>query len=263
MRVGGYILSTALAAAAVLAGCGPRGTGPVDPALAGFIPGDANVLAGVRLDQIRATPLGKQLADAGLLEPPGVEAHDLIACWDGKNWLVAARGKLRAPSTPGLASVGDVVLAGPPDSVRAAIARHAAKRRPPRELIDRARTLPAGSQIWAVTYGAPALPPAGERLSSTQRLINAMEDITASANLRSGIQAAATGNCLDERNARVVEETVRAMIGLGGQMLARGDQDLLRAYEGIRVERQGRAVRLEAAVPGDAAQKMLSSLIRR
>lgn len=258
------MLTAALAAAAVLAGCGLQGTGPVDPALAGFIPGDANVLAGIRLDQIRTTPIGKQLAEAGLLEPPGVEAHDLIACWDGKNWLVAARGKLRGPAVPGLASVGDVVLAGPPESVRAAIARHAAKRRPPRELIARARTVPANSHIWAVTYGAPALAPAGDRLSSAQRLINAMEDITASADLRSGIHAAATGNCLDERNARMVEETVRAMVGLGGQMMARGDRDLLRAYEAIKVERQGRTVRINAAVPGDAAQKVLGGfLVRR
>ena len=55
-----------LALALVLSGC-RTDTGPADPALAAFIPDEAIVLAGVRLEQIRTTPAGKQLAEAGSL----------------------------------------------------------------------------------------------------------------------------------------------------------------------------------------------------
>lgn len=250
--------------ALALAGCGPRDMGPADPALAAFIPDEAVVLAGVRLEQIRTTPAGKQLAEAGWLEPPGVEARDVLASWDGKHWLVAARGSLRGPSGPELAQVGEFVLAGPAPAVKAAMKRQAAGGRPPRALIDRARTVPHGSQIWAVSYGAPGLPPGeGGRLNAVQRLLNAMEDITFSADLRTGLDAAASGACRDERNARVVEETVRGMVSLGRMALGKRDPDLQRALEGISVEREGRAVRMRATAPEEAAGKLVLSLIPR
>jgi hypothetical protein len=252
-----------LIAAAVLAGCRPGVPAHVDPALAAFIPDDAVVLAGVRLERLKATPAGKQMAAAGLLQPAGVEARDLLACWDGKNWLVAARGSLRSPASPTLAAVGDVVLAGTEEAVRAAIARQANPGRPPRELLDRARSVPPDSQIWVVTYGAPALPEAVGSFAPIARLIGAMEDITASADLRDGIDAAAAGNCLDERNARVVEETLRGLIGLGRLTMSRRDPEVERAWDGFQVEREGRTVRLKAAISQDAAEKLAAVLSAR
>lgn len=250
--------------ALALAGCGPGGAGPADPELAAFIPGDAVVLAGVRLEEIRTTPVGKELAATGWLEPPGVEARDLLASWDGKRWLVAARGKVLGPSGPELAQAGEFVLAGPAAAVKAAMERKATGRRPPRALLERARTAPHGSQIWAVSYGAPGLPPGeGGRLNAFGRLLNAMEDITFSADLRRGLDAAAAGACRDERNAQVVEETVRGMVSLGRMALGRSDPDLARALDAVQVEREGRAVRMRVSLPEDAARKLAPSLIPR
>ncbi len=256
------IAPAVLIVAALLAGCRPGGTGPADPELAAFVPGDAVVLVGVRLERIRATPLGKRLAAKGWLEPPGVEARDLLASWNGSQWLTVARGRLRGPESPGLAAAGEIVLAGSPAAVRTARERHARGTRPPSDLLDCARAVPPQSHLWAVTYGAPALPDRGP-LTGIARLLNAMEDIRAWADLSAGLRAAVTGNCRDERNAGMVEETLRGFLAIGQAATVRKAPELASAYQAIRVQRDGRAVRLDATIPPDAAEKLLDSLMPR
>lgn len=235
-----YIRAAVLLGAALAGGC-RTDYGPADPALAARIPDDAIVVAGVRVEALGATPVGRRLAEAGWLSPQGVEARDLLVSWDGAQWLAAAR-------TRG----GEITVIGP----------ETAGGNPPRALFERAHAVPRESHLWAVSYGAPSVP-SGGRFTGIDRLINAVEDITVWADLSAGIRAEASGNCRDERNAEIVEETVRGFIGLGRAVAGRRDPELARAYDAIRVERNGRAVRLEAALPQDAALKLLDSFIAR
>jgi hypothetical protein len=245
------------ALALAIAGCGPPGRASVDRGLAAFLPGDSVALAGLRVDEVKATPAGAKLA--ALLEPAGVEAHDLLIAWDGKDWLVAARGSLRVPATPTLTAVGDTVLAGPEAAVKAAIARQAAKRPGPDALLDCARDSAARGQFWAVSNGAPLIPRTAAHIG-VERLLNSLEDIRFALDLRDGIQAVASGNCLNDESAAIVDGSLRAMLSLGRVNVARGDPDIARAYDGIRVEQHGRAVRLTAAIPRSAADKLIGRL---
>jgi choline dehydrogenase-like flavoprotein len=243
--------------ALALAGCKPPGRASVDRELAAFLPAGSVALAGLRVDEVKGTPAGAKLA--ALLEPAGVEAHDLLVSWDGKDWLFAARGRLRAPATQTLTAVGDTVLAGSAEALRSAIAQHAAGRPGPNALLDCARDSAGQGQFWAVSNGAPLIPRTA-RYASVERLLNAIEDIRFSVDLRDGIQAAASGNCLNNENAAIIDGSLRAMLSLGRLNVARRDPDLLRAYNGIRVEQHGRAVRLTAAIPRDAADKLIARL---
>src|ERR1017187_9137606 len=67
----GVLPYTAMLLCAILAGCGGSLTrnGPIDPALAVFIPPDTVALAGVRMDRLRATPIYRKLAERNRLAP--------------------------------------------------------------------------------------------------------------------------------------------------------------------------------------------------
>ena len=229
MRRAGFLALLALA------GCRSDGPRPVDRRLAAFLPEDAIVLAGVRVDEAKASPLGAKLA--ALVAPVGAEPHDLLASWNGKDWLVAAQ-----VSSGG--TVGDVALAGPPEAVRAAVERQRAGRPGPLALLARA---PAAN-IWAVSSGAPLLP--GGPYAAVSRLLNAMEDITITVDLASGIRAAVHGNCRDERNAQIVADALRALAAVG-------------KLEGVSVEQNGRSVNAAGALPREAAERLAERFIPR
>lgn len=227
-----------LLAVAALAGC--RGGGPraVDTRLAAFLPEDTVVLAGMRLDEVRATPLGRRLAE--YLAPGGVEAHDVLASWDGRQWLVAVRGD--APGT-----VGDVTLTGHPDAVREAVARQRSARTGPRALLARA---PARAQVWAVSNGAPMVPDL-PGLGNAARLLNAMADIVAAMDLRDGVRVNLAATCRDERNAVLVGDAVRALAGVG------------QLQNAVTVGQRGPALQVSAAIPQADAEKLIDRFTRR
>jgi hypothetical protein len=241
-------------ALAALVSCrsGGRPTNPVDPQLAAFLPADAELLAGARLTALQATRAGRKLAIAEWLEAadPGLDARELLAAWDGKAWLLAARGPRHGPPPASSASrafavpAKDVTLAGTPAAVRAALGRRGAA---PAALLARAQSLPATSQIWAVSSGPVAL--AGLAEPALDRILRAVEDVTFTADLRSGLEASAAGNCLDEHNAQYLETALRGMLALA-------------RVPGLTVTHQGRSIRLEASLPEDALEAMIGKLTR-
>lgn len=211
-------------------------TNPVDPQLARFVPADATVLAGARLDQLRVLPDWLHLAD------PGLQARELLAIWDGAHWLIAARGPRTAPPpSAAFAVIGDVTLAGSPEALRAASRRRGSRP----DLLTRAEALPAGSQIWAVSNGPVDLPGLDP---GTSRLLKAVADVAVTAALDSGLHAVATGDCLDERNAQYFENTVRGMLSLA------------HLNQSVQLSHEGRSVKIVASLPPDAVEKFLRRL---
>jgi hypothetical protein len=228
----------AACAAILLAGCRAGGPRPVDLRLAAFLPEDAVVLAGVRVDELRATPLGARLAE--LVPGGGAGAHDVLASWDGRQWLVAVRG-----AGPG--TVGDVMLAGDAAAVKAAVERQRAHGTGPRALLARA---PAEAQVWAVSNGAPMIPDL-PGIGNATRLLNAMGDIVAAADLRVGVRVHLAGECRDERNATIVGDAVRALVGVG------------RLGDALSVEQRQREVRIAGEIPQARAEKLIERFIAR
>lgn len=148
----------------------------VDPELAVFIPPDTQALAGIRFDQLTATPLYRKLAAENALPAlhqfraesgfdPARDLREVLLASDGKNVLAIARGAfpvklpVGTPSSPykGYTLFGedDVVafidkgraLAGPAALVRAALDRYqSGHRSAPPDLLARAEALPATSR---------------------------------------------------------------------------------------------------------------------
>jgi hypothetical protein len=274
-------LAVLIVALAAFTAC-RRGPSAIDPALEAFVPPDTVLLAGVRVEQLRGTPLfEKVMAATESLEArtgfdPRKDARELLLASDGRGALLAARGSFRAGAVPDSAPPTDyrgttiygagqgafafidasTAVAGTPESVRAALDRRGSKP-PASALLSRARAIPAEYQVWAVSSGTPDLPGGA---GNFDRMLRAVADVTFVADLRSGVRAEARGICRDEPNARALADALRGLLALGRLAAPKNDPAFSRLYDTIRIEQQRDTVRVNADVPAETASRVLDLL---
>ncbi len=275
-----------------------QGSLRIDPALAALVSGDAVLLAGARMDALRATPIYKArvvgkpqpLLDA-VADRLGVDLRrdvaELLIASDGKHALVMARGKFapgnveaklvrkgaRRTTYRGHALIGDeravaaffdagIVVAGAPPAVQALIDRRNRGVRAASPLLDKVKAIPAGNQLWAVTSDASALAaelPATGNWAAVRKIVEMLGASTLAADLGSGLALRASGECRSEADARTLSDALRGLIGLARLTNPDDQPELLRAYDGIRVAQERQTVRLTAEI----AQPLLDKLIAR
>lgn len=286
------VLLTALAL-----GCGSAETGRtrIDPVLAGFIPPDATMLAGARMDEIRATPIYQKLLAQkrlGQLDDfaretgfdPRKDVRELLVVSSGNDALVAARGTFRIHAFEGATKTtykgytlytrgpggvalidSSTALAGSLRTVESAIDRYkAGERSGPAELVARAREIPPQNQIWSVSNGFGSLltgrvPDTGNA-ANFGRILRALENTTSAADLRSGLNGYINGLCRTEADAKNLGDAARGMVGLGRLSVPENQPELLRLWDGIKVDQQQRTVKITVAIPQDLIDKLLEML---
>ncbi|MGB9605159.1 MAG: hypothetical protein ACPL88_04685, partial [Bryobacteraceae bacterium] len=202
---------------------------------------------------------------------------------DGKHTLALARGKFaptgmepklegaRRMPYKGYTLIGDeraslvfmnstTAAAGPAPALRALIDRRG-RSRGVSPLIAKARTLPAGTQLWLVSSDARALAeslPASGNLAMLARLVAMVESAAAAADLRSGLKLDASATCRSENDAHTLHDAVRGLIGLARLSTPADAPDLLRAWDGFSVRQDQRVVGLRAEIPQDLLDKMIA-----
>lgn len=278
-----------------LAGCSGR-RGPIDPSLSVFIPPDTVALVGVRMDQLRATPIYRKLegrkslprfdefrTDSGF--DPGRDVRELLLAADGENTLAIAHGVFEAKPPGGLPTTGyrgytllakdsravivfldrSTALGGAPEMVRAAIDQYkSGARRAPPDLLARAQSVSGDAQIWAVVSGWKGL--GRDRLSemgnagNLDRVLRSLHAASLTVDLRSGMHAAATGECPSELEARTLAEQLGGLAGAARIGVRAGQTELLRALDGIRVAQEGRSVKLHIDIAPDLTDKLLDKI---
>jgi hypothetical protein len=236
-------VSIALTIAALGISCRSGPPPGVDPILAAEMPLGANILAGVNLVRVRASPLRQQLppAVAAFLEPFG-EADSVLIASDGHNYLVLTRGSFRqAPAGATLLERG-LAAAGSADWLSAAVSRHRSGAAGASSLLQRAEPLAEVDEIWMVAAGNANLPVSGNG-ENLNRLLHATEYTTLSVRLTDRISAEVVGMCRSGESAQHLEETVRALVTLAAAGTKRQPaiSGLLRR---IRVGREDRAVQV-------------------
>jgi hypothetical protein len=277
----------------VLAGCGGRATrrGPIDPALAAFIPPDAVALAGVQMDQVRETPIYRKLAlekrvprfenfrtESGF--DPSRDIHELLLAGDGQNVLAIARGTFGAKPAGDLTASeykgytlyakgqgeaiafldNTIALGGAAQSVRAAIDEYKSGAHPaPRDLMARAGALPTDMQIWAVVTGwrgatADQLRAMGN-LANLDRVLRLVGGASLTVDLRTGVHAKFTGDSRTEADAKTLADSLRGLATVA-RMGVQRNPDLLRALDGIQVNEDGKVVRVNVDIAEDLAEKL-------
>jgi hypothetical protein len=256
----GFAALVALAAAAISCRSidAPAGVGR---GMASSIPADTLLLAGLNLDELRASPLYPKLPPAvQALAEPLRDAGYLLLASNGKDLLSIARGRFRkAPPGATLVETG-LAVAGPPDSVRAALAQYKTGREGAPDLLARAAPLAEGKQIWMVVRGGVPLPVTGNA-ANLNRLLGDTEyaAITARIGPQIEIEATAVGRTADA--GREFEENLRAILTLTAAACAR-QPDLVALAHSIRISREDRIVRAVLSAGPDAAASLLGLVPR-
>ena len=201
----------------------------VDPDLSSCIPPGSTFIAGVNLEQLRASPA---FATASALEPLRNATYALVAA-DGSRFVIAARGSLKDATVlaPNLSVMGS------PDFVAAATAQHRTGRSGAPELLQHA----PGGPLWIVANGSAALPLSGNA-RNLNRLLHDTEYTTVTATIAERVAITATGVCRTEDAARRIEESARALASIG------------RVTTPIQIRRDGVTVVIQIEVePADLA----------
>jgi hypothetical protein len=282
-----------LAFALAVAGCSSAqlGSSRVDPALAALAPADSIWLAGVRMAEIRSTPLyQKMVAQQRVTElddfarrtgfDPRKDVQELLAASDGADTVVLARGAFRISPPAGVrksvykgATIysqpegafaildASTAAAGPERAVRKALDQKQAGGAGAKALLDRARALPAAGQIWFVSNGWGSLP---ERLgagqspyfSNASKILRAIETGSATVDLRSGVAARAEGLCRSEEDAKTLGDALRGLVGMGRLSVPENQPDLLRLFDGLKVDQQQRTLVVNIRIPQDLVDRL-------
>jgi len=280
-----------------LTACNSTGTGrtSIDSTLAALAPSDATMLAGLRMDAVRATPLFQKLMTGRSLPQldhfaretgfdPRRDVRELLIASDGKDLLVAARGAFSEGGFTGVSKqsykgyplyvrdqrgVGLInattAVGGSLPAVKAALDRYkSGDRSGPAELLARARQIPAQNQIWSVSNGFESLLTAGipetGNAANVGRILRSLENTTMAADLRTGVNGYLTGTCRSDEDAKNLGDTARGLIGLGRLSVPEKQPELLRLWDGIKVDQQQRTVNITVTVPEDLLEKMLDLL---
>jgi hypothetical protein len=236
-------------ALAVLCACGTVGPPPViDAALSARVPPATVALAGINLDQLRASPLyTKSSAAMRQFLTPLADAHEVLIASTGTQLLAIARGAVPGAmvTTPGIALYGD------PKLIAAGAAQH-----PPAGILRLADSVAAGHTIWIALRGGIALPLEGN-LANANKLLHDTEFVTLTAQPADPADFQLTAQCPSSDAALRFEQSLRAIVSLA---IATGTRQpaTIAALQSIRIQRDERVVHVSLSAPLDTLLQLLS-----
>jgi hypothetical protein len=275
---------------------GPR----IDPGLAALVPPGTSILVGADLDALRKTSTYERhfsnvrlpriddfARETGL--DPRKDISQTLFCSNGRdNGVLMVRGKFsprdleQKLEEKGAARTryknfdvwgddrGAVVflndhtaLLGNPTALRAVVDARGRASGVPKNLEPLLASLPGEAQFWAVFNGTPALLPVPDEsnLSNLNHLARSVETGAVSGDLRSGLSLRAHGACATDQDATQIRNTLKGLIGLGRLSTPENRPDLLKVYDAIDVQQQGRRVDVTAEVPQDIVDRFVNTFV--
>ncbi|HET9319974.1 MAG TPA: hypothetical protein VFO27_09365, partial [Bryobacteraceae bacterium] len=83
---------------------------------------------------------------------------------------------------------------------------------------------------------------------------------TAAADLRTGLNGYISGVCRSEPDAKNLGDAARGLVGLGRLSVPENKPEMLRLWDGIKVDQQQRTINITVAVPQDLVDKLVDML---
>jgi hypothetical protein len=129
-------------------------------------------------------------------------------------------------------------------------------------LLARAAPVNPQSQFWGVSTGAANFlaehPPGLNSGLDLSKIFRGLEDTWFQADLSAGVRAELHGTAVTEKEAMNLRDAVKGIVGLGRLNVPESQPDLLRVWDGIAVDQQGRSISIQM----DIAQGLVDKLIQ-
>lgn len=242
---------------ALLVGCRTATPPAIDPELASCVPADAQVIAGIHLERVRANAALQKTFGAWLplLDRAGDATFVLIA-YNGKDLLWAGSGQFRT-APPGATLLSPkIAVTGSEPMVRAAKSQHAAGRTGAPRLLTEAQSV-AAQPVWAVIAGNAKLPLSGNA-ANVSRLLGMTEETAFAIEANQSLTIHVTGICNSVDQARRLEETLRGMATLA--LATSHNQALSKIVAAIQIHSDNRRVHADLTGGEELIQQLLSNL---
>jgi hypothetical protein len=267
----------------------------VDNVLQQMVPPGSTSLVGARMDQIKQTEVyRKMLASQNLVQvdefaretgfDPRRDVRELLFVTGSPGAVMLARGTFHlSPSTlkemkkirrgkydiwvrsesgfcildSTLAAAGDI------SSVEAALdewtsGTHTAAQ----PLLARLPSVNPQSQLWGISTGTGSFlaehPPVANSGLDLSAIFRNLHDYWFEADFTAGMRAEVHGTTATEKDAIQLRDVVRGVVGLGRLNVPENQPELLKVWDGITVDQQGRSVSLH----GDISQSLIDKLMQ-
>lgn len=272
----------------------------VDAEFRPLISADTKVLADVKLDDLKLTPL-YQRHEKDLELPmlqdwsqrigldPRRDISEVLIAWNGKRALFLVRGKFkREDIEKKLGSLGvprsayknqqvfgesqnslafvtkNVAVLGTSDDVRQAVDLESSRTGAiPQELEDRLRHVPQGDQVWIVSRGGLAfadMPMRSDMQSALSNIVNFITGTTLGLEVDTGTHLRIDITCISAQGAQRVHDALRGGIGFARLTTKDDQQQLLQLYDAVNVDQENAVVHVHADYSGELTDKLLQEL---
>ncbi len=273
-----------------LAAAEPR----VDKVLAQMTPPGSTGLLGVRVEEISGTDFYRKLMagqtfsgldqfaeDSGF--DPRRDVREILFATTRGGGVLMARGTFHTntPPPPGAVRIrhGEYVIwrrggngfcildatlavAGNLPAVEAALDEwKSGGHNEAQALLARVGAVNPQNQVWGISTGpanflADNLPRSNSGLNFSH-IFQGLEDPWFEADLSNGLRAEAHGTTKTEQEASNLRDAVRGMVGLGRLQVPENQPELLRAWDGITAEQQGRSITVRVDIGKDLAARLI------
>jgi hypothetical protein len=269
----------------------------IDNVLERMVPPGATSLVGAHMDQVKQTEIYKKLlatqnlsqVDEFALETgfdPRRDVRELLFTTNAQGSVMLARGSFHLnPATlkgakktrhgqyeisgngvsgfcildSTLAAAGDIPAVGAALDEWTSGAHTAAQ-----PLLALVAGVNPQSQLWGISIGKGNFladhPPAANSGLDFSRIFSSLHDYWFQADFSAGLRAEVHGTAGTEKDAVNLRDTVRGIVGLGRLSVPENQSELLKVWDAITVDQQGRAISLHADIAQDLIDKMLQML---
>lgn len=129
-------------------------------------------------------------------------------------------------------------------------------------LLARVASTNPQAQFWGISTGAAGFladhPPAVAPGLDFSRIFEGLQDTSFQIDLSTGLKADVHGTTATDKDAIGLRDAVRGIVGFGRLQVPENQPELLRVWDGIAVDQQGRSISLHI----DIAQDLIDKLVR-
>ena len=120
------------------------------------------------------------------------------------------------------------------------------------------------SQLWGISTGTGNFladhPPAANSGLDLSKIFRGLQNTWFQADFSAGMRSEVHGTTATEKDAINLRDAVRGMVGLGRLNVPENQPELLKVWDGIAVDQQGRSIGIRADIAQDLIDKMVQML---